>query len=185
MQQPYPNCAGGNVGALEILFPGILKWNDPLEGFGAGSTDHFHTCRLPGDIFSAPGPNKFGYQQPRTGNAYIAVQTYWSVQSYTSYCTSKLLYKLNHRKYCISFYVSLGDTCPSYCNNIGALFSDTIPLSQQFFNYQLNPQVENEVLNNPLGDMLNWTEVRGSFTANGSEKYITLGNFKENISSDQ
>jgi hypothetical protein len=79
VQPPYPNCAGGNVGALEILFPGILKWTDPLEGFGAGSTDHFHTCRLPGDIFSAPGPNKFGYQQPRTGNAYIAVQTYWKL----------------------------------------------------------------------------------------------------------
>jgi hypothetical protein len=52
------------------------------------------------------------------------------------------------------------------------------------FNFQLNPQIENDEINNPLGDMINWTEIRGSFTANGTEKYITLGNFKDNASSD-
>ena len=182
VQPPYPNCAGGNIGSLEVLFPGILNWIDP-NTFN-GSTDHFHTCRLPGTTWSAPGPNKWGYQEPRTGDGYVSLQTYWSVQSYRGYCSTKLQSKLNNKRYCVSFYVSLGDTCPSYCNTIGAHFSDTVPTVNQMFNFQLNPQIENDEINNPLGDMLIWTEVRGSFIANGTEKYITLGNFKDNVSSD-
>jgi hypothetical protein len=178
-------CVAGNLIDILPLFPNALLWFDP-NTFN-GSTDYFNSCvnNLPfGDTWSAPGPNKWGYQEPRTGNGYVSLQTYWSVQSARGYCSTMLQSKLNQSKYCVRFYVSLGDTCPSYCNTIGAHFSDTVPTVNQMFNFQLSPQIQNDEINNPLGDMLNWTEVRGSFTANGTEKYITLGNFKDNLNSD-
>ena len=183
--RPPDTCTAGNLIGIQQLTPNALLWFDP-NTFN-GSTDYFNTCanNLPfGDTWSVPGPNKWGFQEPRTGNGYVSLQTYWSVQSYTQYCTAKLQKKLNNKRYCVSFYVSLGDTCPSYCNTIGTYFSDTVPTVNQMFNFQLNPQIENDEINNPLGDMLYWTEVRGSFTANGTEKYITLGNFKDNLNSD-
>ncbi|MFO0002556.1 MAG: hypothetical protein ACK559_15615, partial [bacterium] len=131
-----------------------------------------------------PGPNKWGYQEPRTGNGYVGLQTYWSVQSYAGYCSIKLQNKLKNSKYCVSFFVSLGDTFPTYCNNISAYFSNLIPTVTQLWSFQLSPQVENDIVNNQLFDKLNWTEVKGSFIANGTEEYITIGNFKTNLLSD-
>ena len=40
------------------------------------------------------------------------------------------------------------------------------------------PQIENPS-GNILSDTLNWVQINGEFYANGGEKYITIGNFKD------
>jgi hypothetical protein len=44
----------------------------------------------------------------------------------------------------------------------------------------LLPQVTN-TLGNVIGDTLNWIEVSGTFTANGTEKYVVIGNFISDV----
>ncbi|HRG60215.1 MAG TPA: hypothetical protein PK323_14775, partial [Bacteroidia bacterium] len=89
--KPPDTCTAGNLIGIQQLTPNALLWLDP-NTFN-GSTDYFNACvtNMPfGDTWSVPGPNKWGYQEPRTGNGYVSLQTYWSVQSYTQYCSAKL-----------------------------------------------------------------------------------------------
>ncbi len=46
---------------------------------------------------------------------------------------------------------------------------------------QYTPQIEELEM---IGDTLGWTKVQGSFTANGTEKYITIGNFASRLNTD-
>ena len=46
------------------------------------------------------------------------------------------------------------------------------------------PQISNNPFTNPLTDRLGWTEVSDIFTALGGEKYMTIGNFKEDLLTD-
>lgn len=69
------------------------------------------------------------------------------------------------------------------CNNVGFLFTDT-EINQANLDYiPLIPQIENSV-SNPLTDTLTWKRVSGSFIANGSEKFLIIGNFRDDNNID-
>jgi hypothetical protein len=132
----------------------------------------------------------WGHQAPRTGISYAGVYTgIWdTVSSHENtrfYVHAPLLQTLQQgSRYCVSFYVGLGNNCIYACNDIGALFTDTAFSS--FTNYVIpaNPQVANNGALNPLTDTSGWMLVSGIFTANGNERFITIGNFKNDALSD-
>jgi hypothetical protein len=70
-------------------------------------------------------------------------------------------------------------------DKFGAYFSDaaldTINYCEVPLTY-LNPQVENQ--NGIITDTLNWTPVQGTFVANGTEKYMVIGNFRTNAATN-
>jgi len=45
--------------------------------------------------------------------------------------------------------------------------------------FSTNPQIENH--KGIITDTVNWVKVNGSFIANGGEKYLVFGNFKDNL----
>ncbi|MEP7169801.1 MAG: T9SS type A sorting domain-containing protein, partial [Bacteroidota bacterium] len=80
--------------------------------------------------------------------------------------------------YCVQFYVSLADRCIYATDKIGAYFShDSIINYSTHQNLPVVPQVEN-IAGNIISDTLNWVSIIGNFTAQGGEKYITIGNFR-------
>lgn len=86
---------------------------------------------------------------------------------------------LNNNFYLVKFYAVNVQSYFIASNNLSLNFSSTI-------NYTLAP---NTTLNLPMHiykfgnpiikDTLNWTEILGIYKANGTEQYITIGNFKE------
>jgi OOP family OmpA-OmpF porin len=81
--------------------------------------------------------------------------------------------------YYVAFFMSLGDSSVYACSDIGAYFSTTqVPMSGSLVLSSFIPQVANNPKKQELTDKINWMKVSGSFVSKGGEKYITIGNFK-------
>lgn len=128
--------------------------------------------------------NGFAWQWPKTGRNYIINGIYLfpnTPQSKRTYARNTLKQTLQTGKtYCVKFYWSVTNQSSCGVDGLGAYFGDntldTITKSDSPITY-LMPQVQNPT-GNMLTDTLNWTLFTGTFTANGTEKYMMIGNYK-------
>ena len=137
------------------------------------------------DTFSGVPQNYLGFQYPVSGQNYAGIET-WNLGEFRDYLTGKLnTYLTQGEVYCVTFFASPADTIATFCNDIGMAFTSNIPSGSfgQLLN-QITPQIANNPSTNPLTDKINWTEIKGSFIADGTEQFVTLGNFKSKINSD-
>jgi hypothetical protein len=132
----------------------------------------------------------FFYQYPRSGEGFALIIGYYNDEPVTgsrNYLMGTLDSVLETgQAYCVSFYVNIGDASGYGIDRIGAYFDngnislvDSCDLPQT----QFTPQVEN-ASGNVLIDTFNWVKIEGTFTAMGTEKYITLGNFYDIYNTD-
>lgn len=147
-----------------------------------------HVCAS-GFLASVPwGPS--GYQYPRTGDALAHIKcffdgTYTEVHQH-DYLIGKLSSPLvANESYCVSFYVNLADESGWTIESIGAYFDDGSINNSDSCGYPLTQFIP-QVVNNSgvFMDTLNWVKVEGSFVANGTEEYITIGNFQDPVNSN-
>lgn len=151
-------------------------WNsiDSTQGIYGGLT--YNTCY---GIVPYGGPGL--YQNPRTGNGYVRSTFYSLTGTGRTYPKNRLVTFLTPgNTYCVKMYVNLQNCSPYSLDALGIYLSDftldtitkcNVPLSY------LTPQVQNPS-GNFVTDSLGWIEVSGTFTANGTEKYLVIGNFK-------
>ena len=162
--------------------PGQIVFAEPWYSPTLASTDYFNACNS--GTFSVP-VNDGGYQYARTGSAYAGIHTYMPGFIYREYLQVELISKLSlNRTYKVEFYVSLSDKVYVGANNMGAYFSNNAisAMSGQVIN--VVPQVSNDTLTNPLYDNVNWMKIEGSFISDGTETYITIGNFNDDATTD-
>lgn len=164
----------------------VKDWTQPT----AGSADYFHPCG--GKECGVPR-NKLGKQHPHSGEAYCGI--YCSKSEYREYLQTELVQPLDAGTiYEIEFYVSLSERSTGAVATLGALLtqepvSDTsrkMLLKQeqqviskritQTFLTEYHPQVVNSY-DNLLLNTDDWMRVHGQFTAQGGERYLTIGNF--------
>ena len=158
-----------------------------------GATD---TTKLFGELLSktiAPIRvpwSSFGYQWPRHGNnQWIGLQYCPTCNgNFRTYPRNRLKQVLvNGKTYCVKFYVNLSNQSTHGIDAIGAFFSnsdlDTIKNCNAPITY-LMPQIQN-LTNNIITDTLNWVVITGTFVANGTEKYMVIGNFKSNLNTNK
>lgn len=158
-----------------------INWFRPT----GGSSDFFNVatnCPWGGGVPNNP----FGFQYPNTGNAMCGFAVYAAPpnQNNREYITGTLADSLiSGNKYCVSFYVSAANNYRFQTDDIGAYFSNDTSFTDYTMNNVLNlmPQIEN-TQGNLLTDTLNWTQISGDFIALGGEKFITIGNFKDDAS---
>ena len=138
--------------------------------------------------FSVPSNVAF-FHYPRTGNGMVLLQmfdaiadtdfvdstgiTRWYLQGHLSHTLTA------GRAYHVSFYTILAGRGSYIINHIGAYLDDgTIdtthsPGSTQV---QYTPQIDETAI---ISDSVNWTQVQGTFVASGTERLITIGNFRD------
>lgn len=158
-----------------------VPWFNPTMD----TPDYFNACYvgpspLPVDVPS----NYFGYQLARTGNGYAGFVTFFTTPNGREYIEVKLLDSLIiDRNYCVTFYVSLTDSCRWATSRIGAYFSTDSIYSNDGYVLNYVPQVENP-FGNIITDVNNWTKISGAFTAAGGEIFMTIGNFYSDANTD-
>ncbi len=160
--EEYTNCPDINP-PISITF--LQDWYSPT----LGSPDYLNSCAgwVP--------QSGFGYQNARTGLAYIGFGK--GTNFLREYIQCKLTSPLQAgKKYRVSFHISRADSIPYACDNIGAYLS-LIPVSSSD-NSRLPyaPQVTSE-LNTPITNDTNWIQISDIFVADGGESYLTIGIF--------
>jgi hypothetical protein len=107
-----------------------------------------------------------------------------------TYARNKLKSSLeNGKTYCAKMYVNAPDRQGDYYTDGIQMYFDNGQLdtivaidSVGPFTF-VNPQVSNPA-GNILSDTMNWVAVSGTFVANGTETFLTIGNFKSDINTD-
>ena len=163
-----------------FLIPPVY-W-DTLRAGGGGFPQ---ICSLCGpDNLTVPTTGGKSYQMARTGNnyTYFGVWTAATISpGYTherSYIQNELSGTLKQgHTYCVTFYTSLMNESKYSITEIGAYLDDGSIATIPWGVCTQSPQVKS-LVGVLMTDTLGWMKVQGSFVANGSEKYLTLGNFK-------
>lgn len=166
------NCLPGSITNSNLPSPWIRLF---------GSTDFYHPCKSV--IFSSPN-NIYGYQNPNSGFGYTGSYLFATTWTYREIVSVELLESLiPQKKYIVEFYVSLADSSWYACKNIGAYLSENEPSANLDTLLNKEPQVK-YTGTDFLTEKTNWVKIEGSFTAIGGERYITLGNFDDDINTD-
>jgi hypothetical protein len=170
----HSGCTGPNF-VSKLKYWGSL---DSSYAFGAGPM--YHTCysNVP---YAGPGL----YQSPKTGNSFIRTTFYCTTVTCTYnnsriYPKNRMLTTLTSgATYCVKMWANLQNNSPYAIDALHVYFGDvsldTIKYCMTPLTY-LTPQITNTV--GIINDTLNWIEISETFVANGTEKYLVIGNFK-------
>ncbi|MEY4925730.1 MAG: hypothetical protein RI894_166, partial [Bacteroidota bacterium] len=177
--------------------PPVLKyWYSPAT---FPTSDYFNVCfQIPPlgvNYYSVPD-NTFSFQYAYgSGSAFIGIFASNPADSgeYREYVQTKLRKQLKkNKKYCVGMYANLAFD-PNKTNvdvratkDLSLLLSKVRPHNDNIDPFASSliidtPQVS---ANNYITDTLNWTPIIGIVTAQGGEKWLTLGNFKPNMQTD-
>ncbi|HNW70065.1 MAG TPA: gliding motility-associated C-terminal domain-containing protein [Bacteroidales bacterium] len=129
--------------------------------------------------------NPWSYTYPYDGNAQSGFTsfTYSANEGLRNYLKIKLNNPLiiGH-EYCVSFHITILDSCYIAIDQIGARFTNDSLLRHNPFGNPPCYLLENPQIVSPPGYFFNkrniWQQVSGTFTANGGEQFMTIGNFK-------
>lgn len=125
--------------------------------------------------------NFYGKETAKEGDNYAGIMVYsFNDKMPRSYVMAKLSTPLKKgMKYCVSFHVSLSELSKYSSNQIGA------NLGKKPFGTDAKTSIVDathvlQADNKVMTGMYNWDKICGVFTAEGGEKYITIGNFTKN-----
>jgi OOP family OmpA-OmpF porin len=150
-------------------------WKSPT---GARADYFLKDTKVP-DI-GAP-TNLYGKEEPVEGECYAGIMAFsYQNKLPRTYVMAKLNTPLKKDvKYCVSFKISLAESSKYACNQIGMNIS-----KKEFGTDQKTAIIDKaqvlETNNKVFNAFFGWETVCGTFTAEGGEKYITIGNFYAN-----
>jgi hypothetical protein len=154
----------------------------------AGTSDYFNACASAPTGVSIPN-NGAGFQQPKNGNGYAGLSPYQRSSptgpfNYREYIQTMLVDSLiTNNVYCVSFYLNCASISSISIDKVGLYFSNFAINSSTSLSLPYIPQIESPP-SFYLTDTLGWYKVEGTYTALGGEKYITIGNFRDEVTTD-
>jgi outer membrane protein OmpA-like peptidoglycan-associated protein len=167
------------LGSISLLDNGVFS---PTEN----SADLFR--KGAGEIAGVP-MNAFGSEESDVdgGKTYAGIVAYkpGRESSLRSYITIPFLKGKGNTslskglKYCVQFKVSLAESSKYACNNIGAYFTKEAPSSKSGIINAPENLIRGK--NNRIHQgFFGWDQICQIYTAQGDEKFITIGNFDKN-----
>lgn len=173
-----------NPGFESDTTPVIKTW--PRENTPGKSVVHDWVTPTPAtpDYYNARQSvcDGFPVALARTGQGRAAIICGMTMQlpgvtNYKEYIQGELTKPLEAgKKYKVSFYLALDCSSPVTSTGIGALFTSDALRSSSKERLQRKPQV---ISYRHITYSDGWTQVTGTFTAAGGEKYITIGSFSD------
>jgi len=181
----YDTCPAGVTGSiLDLQINHCIGWTTPTYA----TSDYFNSCNT--TSVGVPS-NTLGYQFAFDGNAYLGFLGYGgivfidtSAMGWYEYIQSQLLKKLStNKKYKFTMRISRADFGSFSHKNIGAHFSIN---SMQNYSTSAPYNFTPTILNNSgyITDTANWILIKGEFTAQGGEEYLTIGWFGDDYMND-
>jgi hypothetical protein len=159
---------------IDNVPPWVMAWGTP---------DYFNYVIA--DSNGSVPSNVWGTQHPFSGKGFSGMTcyaidtTYPTIYNVREFMIGKTQTPLvSGHQYCLTFYLSMADTFNCAINRIGVYFSPT-PTNPSMSSppyltfYQPEVMADSNLIYN---DKTNWINVTGSFTANGGEQYLTVGN---------
>tara|TARA_B100000683_G_scaffold248772_1_gene262281 strand:- start:4414 stop:5583 length:1170 start_codon:yes stop_codon:yes gene_type:complete len=197
--ESYYNCPGVYNKKTFKHIDLAVGWNSPTMG----TPDYFNSCgkikgTTPADI----------YLEPKFGDGFAGIITWkpnkkdalggpkgW--REYIAIVLKKPLVK--DQKYLVKMWYVLSPLSQYYCHDIGMLFSDEVIVNYEHMNTmkeitmnhytkknvdfsQLKPCVSNDKTDTT--NLYKWKKFSQVFTAKGGERYLYIGNFKNNDESN-
>lgn len=147
------------------------------------SPDYFNSCATNTNV-SVPKIFFLGnYQQAKNGNAYAGITTLGSFgNNIRENLSIQLMSNLINNSYYLVKLYAVNMQCYKIANNNIALNFSSILTTTVSFGGVVNLPMHVYKFGNPvIKDTLNWTEIMGIYKANGTEQYITIGNFKDDM----
>ena len=142
----------------------------------ANSPDFFHRC---GTGNAAIPINELGDQWPHTGDAYGGFWAYIPQNGdYREFLSIKLKEPLLPlQRYQISLWLSLAEVSNFALCGLTVRADTCLPKNLLLPppDHVLTVQMQSEL---PLTDRLGWTHLKATFTAEGDERYLTIGNYR-------
>ncbi len=159
-----------------------------------GTPDYYNSCFTYSNPWSSNmdvPTNIFGEQSAKTGVGYAGLYLAYpwtagppNYEQFREYIETELIDTLQTGvKYYVTFYLSLADSSQYSTDVAGIYFSNDTLKSDTSYRLHYIPHISNtngNYLNNKLG----WMKFSGTYVANGTEKFITIGNFLDNASTD-
>jgi hypothetical protein len=179
----YVQCQGDNNTGFAHLY--ISNW------FEVNGTPDYFNINCPIDTLNPnlPVTHIWGFQNPNSGNAFVGMVTYQLSTLQPSqgwireYISCRLIEPLKiDYQYLFKMHVNLANNSTvGSCNLQPAFVHDSIPYDGSYDWLNLVPKLS---CNNVVLDTVGWTEISGSFIADGTERYLVLGNFFSNFNTD-
>ena len=183
----YYSCPGG----LDNII--LAKYWTPIDSNGTltpytmpiCTPEYCNICAPAGSLMELPLNNYF-YHYPRSGNGFASGLMYFdnsfSGEYYQrDYFQGRLFSHLVAGiSYCVTFYVSVAQASQYANDHIGAyLDNGSIDVGKDSLHCgtpqtSYTPQIVGDSI---INDTLNWVKIQGSYIANGTESFITIGNF--------
>jgi gliding motility-associated-like protein len=171
--EQYSSCP--NIGFLNR----ITSWTGVTNH--TGTPDGYNVCATPAG--GGVPINSFGYQYAHSGVGYAGQYVYYKFGESHEYLSVELTDSMQQGlTYHISFYYSLSNYVSYTISHYGVYLSKTKPTGTGGFSaLPYTPQFETSTY---LTDTAGWTLVEFDYVAAGGEKFLVMGNFRANYSSD-
>ena len=166
--EEYTECPN-YTGQIDRAFP----WFMPLNT-GNASSDLFNECN---PAYVNVPATVCGYQNSHTGVGYAGIFTHGALNA-REYLEVQLTSPLvAGHTYQVEMYVNAADESGVGCDGIGIYISmDSVAGDGTNLPLLVTPQISNPS-GEVISDTVQWTLVSGTYTADGGESYLTIGNF--------
>lgn len=157
------------------LFDTIVNnWFQPTNG----TSDLYTECSTISSGRNVPY-SAMGFQYAQQDSSYAGIITYWpGIGNYREYIAVKLTDSLKQNMYyCLKYYVNLSNEEPLIISSIGAYFTKDSLHFDNLLPVPVIPQIANPD-SNFISDTITWKLITGYFQAQGGEKYMYMGNFR-------
>jgi len=144
--------------------------------------DFYNTCALTSNV-SVP-QNWQGYEPAFDGQGYVGIYAYLDAggDEWMEYIKCELKQTLiSGECYSVSFYASLSDTSCVAINNLGIGFDKDAAVDSIATYYVPDQIMQYDTL---VDNVTGWKKISFTYTAQGNEKYLLIGNFNNNASTD-
>ncbi len=162
---------------------GAINFVNNWFASGTNNTPDYYNACATNTVFGVPFHSAFDFQPSASGNSYVGIWVYSTLGFSREYIQTVLTQQLVlDNYYYFKMKINLNNYSKYSINKIGAMLSNSTNLP--LYTTPTNTNVLGNYLNPFIKDTMIWTDVHSIYKANGTEQYLSIGNFFNDINTD-